>query len=180
MKVLSKIKDIVISIILIVFFLFALAMTILVLNYNEYGLTQFGDKVLLVIEEDFSSDNYEKGDLVILQQKKLGSTIKNPIKVGDEAFAVRIAENENIIELGVIGKVFENENEVSFENGSAYDMKFVLGTPYKVYKDIGSFLSVVNSKWGFLFIVLVPCFIIFIYQIYELIIEIKFGKEDND
>ena len=55
MKVLSKIKDIVISIILIVFFLFALAMTILVLNYNEYGLTQFGDKVLLVIEEDFSS-----------------------------------------------------------------------------------------------------------------------------
>ena len=76
--------------------------------------------------------------------------------------------------------MFENENEVSFENGSAYDMKFVLGTPYKVYKDIGSFLSVVNSKWGFLFIVLVPCFIIFIYQIYELIIEIKFGKEDND
>ncbi|MGM9877727.1 MAG: hypothetical protein ACI33S_03665 [Bacilli bacterium] len=179
MKVVNKIKEIILNIILVVFFLFALSMTILLLNYNEYGLTQFGDRILLVIKEDFSSDKYKKGDLVILRQKKLGPSIKDPIKVGDEAFAYRINNNETFIEFGVVGKVYETENDISFENGSTFDMKLVIGTPEKVYKNIGSVLSVVNSKWGFLFIILVPCFLIFIYQIYELVIEIKFGKEEK-
>ena len=36
-----------------------------------------------------------------------------------------------------------------------------------------------ESKWGFLFIVLVPCFLIFIYEVYALIIEIKYGAEEE-
>ena len=91
----------------------------------------------------------------------------------------RINNNETFIEFGVVGKVYESENDISFENGSTFDMKLVIGTPEKVYKNIGSVLSIVNSKWGFLFIILVPCFLIFIYQIYELVIEIKFGKEEK-
>lgn len=179
MKVLNKIKEILINLFLVVFFLFALCMTILLLNYNDYGLTQFGDKILLIIKDDFSSDKYKKGDLVIVQEKRLGENIKNPIKVGDEAFAYRINNNETFIELGTVGAVYPKENDIAFENGSTFDMKFVIGTPYKVYENVGSFLGVVNSKWGFLFIVLVPCFLIFIYEIYELVIEIKFGKEDE-
>ena len=49
----------------------------------------------------------------------------------------------------------------------------------KKYEKIGTFLSVVESKWGFLFIVLVPSFLIFIYEVYSLIIEIKYGKDED-
>lgn len=178
MKVVEKIKEFLLNAFMVVFFLFALIMTILLLNVNKYGLTQFGDKIFLVIKEDFSTEKYERGDLVIVQEKKLGPSIKNPIKVGDEAFAYRLNNNETFIELGTVGRVYENENQISFENGSTFDMKFVIGTPYKIYEDVGTLLSIVNSKWGFLFIILVPCFLIFIYQIYELVIEIKFGKEE--
>lgn len=180
MKVVNKIKEIIVNLFMLVFFIFALLMTVLLLNYNEYGLTQFGDKILLIIKDDFSSGKYKKGDLVIVKQKKLGPSIKDPIKVGDEAFAYRINNNETFIELGIVGKVYENENDISFENGSTFDMKFVIGTPEKVYNDVGTVLSIVNSKWGFLFIILVPCFLIFMYQIYELVIEIKFGKEEQE
>lgn len=179
MKILNKIKEIIITIFMIVFFIFALSMTILLLNYNDYGLTQFGDKVLLVIKEEFSSDKYQKGDLLILQQKKLSPVTKDPIKVGDEAFAYRLNNDDTVIELGKVAKIHEGENSVSFESGSTFGMKFVIGVPINQYKDIGTIISVVNSKWGFLFMILVPCFLIFVYQIYELIIEIKFGKVDD-
>ena len=77
--------------------------------------------------------------------------------------------------------VLENSKEaLSFENGDTYSMKFVAGKPTNVYEGIGSFLSVVESQWGFLFIVLVPCFLIFIYELYALIIEIKYGNEEEE
>ena len=59
-------------------------------------------------------------------------------------------------------------------------MEFVAGRPQKVYEGLGIFLSVVESQWGFLFIVLVPCFLIFIYEVYALIVEIKYGDEEEE
>ena len=58
-------------------------------------------------------------------------------------------------------------------------MEFVIGIANSKMDGIGTYLSIIESKWGFLFIVLVPSFLIFVYQIYALIIEIKFGSEDE-
>ena len=58
-------------------------------------------------------------------------------------------------------------------------MDFVVGQNTKTYNEIGKYLAIIESKWGFLFIVLVPCFLIFVYQIYNLIIEIKYNKNDE-
>ena len=58
-------------------------------------------------------------------------------------------------------------------------MDFVVGKKDKVYKNVGKYLSVIESKWGFLFIILVPCFFIFIYEIYALIVEIKYGADKD-
>ena len=49
----------------------------------------------------------------------------------------------------------------------------------KVIGKVGGILKFLESKWGFLFIVLVPGFIIFLYEIYALIVEIKYGDEDE-
>ena len=58
-------------------------------------------------------------------------------------------------------------------------MEFVAGVGTKSYEKIGTALSVIESQWGFLFIVLVPCFLIFIYEVYSLIVEIKYGGEED-
>ena len=71
MKALKIIKKILLSLIVIVYFSFALFMTILVLNFNDYNVTQFDDTSLVIISEEVSHDDYKKGDLVIVKSEKV-------------------------------------------------------------------------------------------------------------
>jgi hypothetical protein len=175
MKILNVIKKIIIGILGVAFFGFAIAMTILLLNINKYGVTQFNGTVLLPINDKISSDKYKKGDLVLVESKSI-----DEIKEGDELFAYRTSKEGKVsIDLGIVDKVIPDQNVVSFKNGSAYDMDFVTGTGGKVYKNIGTYLSIIESKWGFLFIILVPSFLILIYEVYALVVEVKYGKEET-
>lgn len=176
MKKLKIVKKVLFTIIAVVYFTFALCMTILLLNYNDYNVTQFGDTSLIILNRDVSMDGYQKGDLVLVESVELSD-----INVGDTIFAYKVDSNGYPqIQIGIAGQVYEEEEAISFENGDTYAMQFVAGRPTEVYNDIGSFLSVVESQWGFLFIVLVPCFLIFIYELYALIIEIKYGNEEEE
>ena len=76
-------------------------------------------------------------------------------------------------------QIYLEEDAIAFENGSNYSMEFIAGTPEKVYNDIGLYLGIIESKWGFLFIVLVPSFLIFVYELYSLIVEIKYGSDED-
>lgn len=177
MKVLKFIKDAILFVLLSVFFVFALTMTILLLNYNDFGLTQFGDNTFILITNEISNDEFEKGDLVIVEKRGL-----DKYNVGDTLFAYRIDSKRMIhVDQGIVGKVYPSENALAFDNGNTYGEEFIAGVPIKKYEDIGTFLSIVESKWGFLFIVLVPSFLIFLYEVYALIMEVKYGGlEDED
>ena len=175
MKVLEVIKKIFIGILGIAFFIFALGMTVLLLAYNAYGLTQFGNKTLILMTDDIYSESFNKGDLVVVENRGFtkGLGYADKVEIGDELFAVRVdAYGAVFIEVGKVGKLYEDENAIAFENGSTFDIKFVLGEAVASYPTIGGILSIITSKWGFLFLVLVPCFLIFIYEIYSLIIEL--------
>ena len=175
MKVLETIRKIVIGTLVTVYFIFALAMTTLLLNYNDFGITEFGDTSLILVDSSISNDKYEKGDLVLVERQR----IKN-IQVGDEVFTYHInSQGQVYIEIGTVGTVYEDDNAIKFENGETYSDEFIIGKATNTYENIGTFLSIVESKWGFLFIVLVPCFLIFIYELYSLIIEIKYGTEED-
>lgn len=171
-KVFEVIKKIVVSLVVTVFFIFAVIMAILLINYNDYGVSQFGNTSLILVKEDTSAD-YKKGDLVVVESKRIDKYNK-----GDELFIYKVVDKNVEIEIGKLNKIYENEKELGFENGSVYDIKFIAGTPTKVYSGVGNFLSIVESKMGFLFIILVPSFLIFVYEIYALIIEFKYGSED--
>ena len=175
MKVLKIIKSIISGILLFVYFSFVIAMTVLLLNFNDYGVTEFGNTSLIIINDEISNDNYKKGDLVITKKEKI-----EKLNVGTEIFAYKVDSKGNVsIDLGKIGNLYPEENALSFENGSTYSMDFVAGTPQEVHEKIGTYLSIVESKWGFLFIVLVPSFLIFVYEIYSLIVEIKYGADEE-
>lgn len=174
-KVLETIKKILIGIIGTAYFIFALIMTILLLNYNDYGVTQFGNKSLVIINDEIVSENYEKGDLVIVEGKKV-----DKIELGEEIFTYRIdSKGIPTINLGKVGEVYIDDDAIAFENGETYSMEFVAGVGTESYEHLGTALSIIESQWGFLFIVLVPCFLIFIYEVYSLIVEIKYGAEED-
>ena len=174
MKVLNAIKKVVLGIIGILYFAFALVMAILLLNYNDYGVTQFGNTSLVIINDEVANEKYDKGDLVIVESKKL-----EKLKVGDEIFTYRVdSKGAPHIQIG-IGEIYEADEAVSFENGETYSTDFIAGMAKEKHPKWGTFLAIVESQWGFLFIVLVPCFLIFIYELYSLIIEIKYGAEED-
>lgn len=175
MKVLEAIKRIIIGVVGTAYFVFALIMTILLLNFNDYGVTQFGNTSLVIINDDVAGEKYDKGSLVIVEQPKIDN-----IKVGEEIFTYRVdSKGIPMIQVGKIGEVYIEDNALAFENGETYSYEFVAGRPTKIYANMGMALSIIESQWGFLFIVLVPCFLIFIYEIYSLIVEIKYGGEED-
>ena len=175
MKILRIIKSVISGILLVIYFVFVIAMTVLLLNFNDYGVTEFGNTSLILINDAISNENYKKGDLVIVKKPKL-----EDMEVGKELFTYKVDSKGSVsIDLGKIGNIYPEENAIAFENGSNYSMDFVAGVPETKHEKIGTYLSVVESKWGFLFIVLVPSFLIFVYEVYSLIIEIKYGADED-
>lgn len=174
-KVLETIKKILIGIIGTAYFIFALIMTILLLNFNDYGITQFGTKSLVIINDTIANENYKKGDLVIVEAQRV-----EDVEAGQEIFTYRIdSKGIPTINLGKVGEVYVDDDAIAFENGETYSMEFVAGVGTESYEHLGTALSIIESQWGFLFIVLVPCFLIFIYEVYSLIVEIKYGAEED-
>lgn len=173
MKALKIIKSIILGILGTAFFLFALAMTILLLNFNKFGVTQFGETSLIIIKDNITSENFKKGDLVLVKSKKVEN-----IQKGEEIFAYSVDKKGNAtVQLGKVGDTYIEEDAVSYENGATFSSEYIIGVSSKVYEKIGTYLAVIESKWGFLFLILVPGFLIFIYEVYALIVEIKYGAE---
>ena len=176
MKILRLIKNIILSILGIIFFTFAIAMTVFVLNYNKFGVAEINENSFLLIKEDLSNAKYKKGDLVIVKNKKISR-----INVGDEIFTYKLETGGAVsVNVGIIEEVFIEESAVSYENGEYYSMEFVIGTADKIIPKIGDILSIILNRWGFLFVIVLPIFFIFISQIYSLIVEIKYGDEDDE
>ena len=174
MKGLKVIKKIFLGIIGVIFFVFAVTMSIFLLNRNKFGVTEFNNTSYLAIKEKLAYDNYQKGDLVLVEKKK----IKN-INPGVEIFIYQVDSTGVVsIDVGIIGATDLEANNVSFEGGATYAMEFIMGEASKVYKNVGTYLSIIQSTWGFLFMIVVPCFLIFIHQIYVLVVEVKYGKEE--
>ena len=175
-KILQIIKSFILGVLGCIFFAFAISITILLLNYNKYGLTQFGNTTLVIVSDYISSETFKKGDLVLVKSEKIMD-----LELGEEIFVYRIINsNKVLVEVGKVGQIYPEEDAVAFENGDIFSNEFVIGTSEKIYPEIGTYLSIVESKWGFLFIVLVPCLLIFIYEIYALIVEIKYGAYESE
>ncbi|HHT38288.1 MAG TPA: hypothetical protein GXZ95_02595 [Mollicutes bacterium] len=174
MKVMKTIKTIFLGILGIAFFAFVITMTVLLLYRNRYGVTKIGETSLVLIKSDVSHEKYKKGNLVLVEEKTLDG-----IEIGDEVFAYRLSKEGIVsLDIGIVGEKHPEDAAVSFENGSTYAMQFVAGTPTKVYEKLGTYLGIILSTWGFLFMILVPSFLIFIYEIYALVVEIKYGKDE--
>ena len=58
-------KKLIRNIFIIVYAIIAILVTVCLLSYNEYKVSEFGSNSLLLINTNKLSDEYKKGDLVI-------------------------------------------------------------------------------------------------------------------
>lgn len=175
MKALKLIKKIILGIVVIIFFIFVISNTVLLLNINKYGVTQFENITVIPIKNKVTSNKYQKGDIVLVEQRKLDN-----ISIGDEIFVYKTQKSgAPIIDFGVIGEVHPEDEAVSFENGATYSADLIVGEANKVYNDVGTIFNFFQSTWGFFFFILLPSFLIFIYELYAIIVEIKYGRQET-
>ena len=161
-------KKILGNIIIIIYVVVAIITTICLLNFNEYKVSVIGDKSLVIINEDDKNLSYNKGDLVIVGKQGYENA-----KEGDTIFfykdnAIKIAEIQKKNDFG--------ESGITFTIDGNYQVvkEEIIGTSNntKVISKLGTVLSVLESKWGFLFLIVFPSLLAFLHQIYELILEI--------
>lgn len=179
-KALKIVRNIIVGVFLFVYLSFIILISTLLLNRNDYGVTQFGNKALIKIDEQISTDDYKLGSLVIVEQKKI-----EELNINDEIFVYKTNKRENTLQIIIskIGKINTEQNNsyvVLANDGTSWGEDFIAGTEFATYEKIGTILSFIESKWVFFCLLIVPCFFILLYEIHLVIVTVKFGDLEDE
>lgn len=159
--------------------IYVIIITACLLATNKYGFTQFNNTTLVTIDEFRAKylDESQVNDLLIVKGTP------NDIVVGDKIYYYGTAENKYTVETAHVRKIVSQDDTMAIyqlddEESTPIASNRVLGKYSAIYPNIGGVLDVLESKIGFLLLVILPILLIFMYQIYALIIVIKYGDED--
>ena len=174
----KKILKLFLGIILVIYAGIAIVLTVLLLNYNDYGITEFSDSSIILVQDDELKPNFNKDDLVVVNKDEF-----KDIKIGDKIFFYDTYKDQITINLGnVIDKEVINKDEVTFviDGDHSLSSEYVIGKAEnsKVYSGLGKIVSILESRYGFLFIIIFPILVLFIYEINMFIKELKHSDDE--
>lgn len=154
------------------YIIISLIVTTCLLHYNDYNITVINGKSLISLKSDY--DDLKKGSLVVVKD--------NDISVGDKVFYYEANSSDvgvNLRSVKNINKINASESTYTLDNDKVITKDFIIGTKNnaKVYPVIGGILLLLESKWGFLGIVILPVAVCFIFEIYTLVKEFKPKKK---
>lgn len=163
------------NILFIIYMVIAIFVTITLLSYNEFKVTEFGNYSLVIVTDNALSPDYNKGDLIIVNKN-------DPIYTGRKAFFYDTYNEEIEIRLGTIEgaeKITSTETTYTLEGERKISGQYVLGpaNTAEVIPKVGMILSVLQSKWGFLFLIVLPALLAFVNQIGVVYSGIKEAKK---
>lgn len=148
---------------------------------NEYGFTQFGNYTIIQAgrPEEKLLNNVKDGDLLIIRKDEdfPKGTVVYYYSVVNEKYFIKSAPVKEIKDDG-FGKLYtlevENNSEIN-----AINEKKLIGNSISIHKGLGKILNVLESRIGFLFLVLLPIMIIFILHVYNFVIILKYEKVED-
>lgn len=170
-------KKAILNVIFVIYVVIAVFVTVCLLSYNQFKVTEFGDYSLVMVNDDEMAPDFNKGDLVIVDKSQ-------EVLPGDKAFFYDTYNRKIEIRLGEVvdlEKVTETESTYTFEGDHKVSSEYVLGgeNSTSVIPVAGTVLSVLESKWGFLFLIVLPALLAFFYQITVVVKDIRNSKEDK-
>lgn len=174
----KKVLKFILGIIGVCYFAVIILVTACLLCYNEYKVTEmFGYSFILI---DENSDMYEDGDLVLFKKNEL-----NEIAVNDQIFFYEVTNGVPQIRYGTVTNVTSvttEESTFTINNSHDISSESLIGKTEtaKKYAGLGQVLSVLESRFGFLILVILPTLILFLYELYRVIIEIKTPIEEDE
>lgn len=165
----GRMKKVVINILIILYFLVTIIVTYSLLSYNKYNIVETNDKYVLTLEEE--NKDFKKSDLIIIKKS-------NDYKKGDFVFYYDTYATKITVKYAKIGNIKEinnEEQEITLEDDLVLSSENILGKKQNTtsYKALGVIFNTLTSKWGYLFIIIFPMLIAFVYELYAIFKEIK-------
>lgn len=168
----KKVLKILLGFVIFVYVVIAILTTVFLLNRNDYNVSVFGDRALLIAKDDELLPFYSNGTLLVIE--KIPST---DVKIGEKGFFYDVNTTDKIVKYAEITKKENIAKDTTYtaKDNSLYSNDYFIGveSSTKEYKIVGQILNVLQSKWGFLFIIVFPLFLAFIYEIYVIVNEFK-------
>lgn len=157
--------------------IYVILITAMLLCKNDYGYTQFGNYTFCTIDlaDERANEGVKAGDLLLVRNS-------NDIKEGDVIYYYVVFNESYLVQSSPVVHVESDEYSAVYtiekNDNTLISSNRVLGKDIAVYHHLGTILDVLQSRIGFLLLVLLPIFVIFIYQVYELVIILRFEKVD--
>lgn len=160
----------------ILYLIVVIILTVLLLCYNDYKVSVVGGNSLIIIDDN--SDKYKSGDLVVFPK-----TSNDEVSVGDEIFFYEVTNGLASINVGSVTnveKISDSQSTYTINDNHDISSDSLIGktSTAKCYSGLGSILSIFESKYGFLLLVILPTLVLFLYEVYRVIIEVKTPIEE--
>lgn len=168
------------TIFFVIYAVIAITVTVLLLSFNDYLCSEIGGYTVYIANDDTLSPDYPKGNLLLIKQTK-----DNNVNIGDELLLYQnISRTEYQVEKSVLEeKSLDGRHTIyRLEDGSQFDSSYLIGKTSETISIpyLGTVLSILESRWGYLFCVVIVTLFLFLQELYDLFIEIKYGNEQDE
>lgn len=168
------------TIFLVIYSIIAIAVTILLLSYNEYMCSEVNGYTVYIVRDETLEPDFVKGDLLLVKK-----TDPEKLEIGDKLFLYQnISDSEYRVRYGTLTEQFGYGARTIYniDNEYQFDSTYLMGSDEGliVYHKWGTVLSILTSRWGYLFCIVIVTLLLFLEELYELFMEIKYGDEMDD
>lgn len=169
-------KRIIGAILFVIYSIIAITVTVLLLSFNDYNISEIGDYTVYIVKDDSLEPEYKQGSILLIE-----TTSDKHVNVGDELFLYKVlSSNEYEVVTRTLTQKTQQGNHIvySVSGGENYDSSYFIGKASEVTViegPWGTILSILESKWGYLFCIVIVSLLLFLQEVFELIIEIKYG-----
>ena len=167
------------SILFVLYAIIAITVTVLLLSYNEYNNSQLGGYTVYIVKDDSLEPKYKQGSILLIK-----STTDKNVQIGDELFLYRVMNSQeyDVVNRNVTEKLQQGRHIV-YKTGEdeSYANDYLIGRADDtiVIESWGYILSLLESRWGYLFCVVIVSLLLFLQEVFELVMEIRYGGGKN-
>jgi hypothetical protein len=161
------------SILLAVWIIVAVFTTICLISYNKYNVSVFGNQSFIIVDNNDLQPTFVENDLAIVQKNS-----PSDYKVGDSVFFyLNNKKTDKFVNYGAITNIQTDDTaETAYFVGDtkiSYSELIGKGDGSIIYHKAGLVLSILESRWGYMFLVILPTLFALVYEIYAIVMEVK-------
>jgi len=164
------------AVLFVIYSIIAITVTVLLLSFNDYNCSEIGGYTVYIVKDDALEPEYKEGSILLIK-----STNDKHVQVGDQGFFYKVINSKEyeFVARTIQQKIPQGRHTVyNVGETEQYDSNYFVGKADDtiiIEGPWGTLLSILESKWGYLFCIVVVSLLLFLQEVFDLIIELKYG-----